>query len=243
MASGQWPPRGGALRQHVDQGDGSGAWSSQGEGPGAEDDELQVAHRGWNSELSSGGLGTLGVQSGFGLYPEDAETPGGSGAAGSHNPLLPWGSALPMTGCSGHCGLLSVLEAQPGSQQGDWLARGKMLGCFSSLSPCWHHWGLLQLQGLPPTRPARPSSHGCPPKGVACTPALEAPAPLISPAQRGGPFLWSLISGQTPGPRLASRLFYPRYSHPGVTAPLRALECSLHSDGNPSDTHPFLKWD
>lgn len=135
-------------------GDSSGAWSSQGEGPGAEGDELQVAHCGWNSELASGGLGTLGVRSGFGLYPEDVETPGGSGAAGSHNPLLPWGSALPMTGCSGHCGLLSVLEAQPGSQQGDWLARGKMLGCFSSLSLCWHHWGLLRLQCLPPTHPA-----------------------------------------------------------------------------------------
>ena len=140
-------------------------------------------------------------------------------------------------------GLLRVLGAQPGGQLGDWLARGWMLGCFSSLSLCWHHWGLLQLQCLLPTHPARPGSHRRPLKGVACTLALEAPAPLIPPAQRGDPFLWSLISGQTPGPWLASRLFYPMYSHPSVTAPLRALECSLHSDGSPSDTHPFLKWD
>ena len=41
MALGQWPPRGGALRRYVDQGDGSGAWSSPGEGPGAGGDELQ----------------------------------------------------------------------------------------------------------------------------------------------------------------------------------------------------------
>lgn len=39
----------------------SGAWSSQGEGPGAEGDELQVSHHGWNSELVSGGLKTLGL--------------------------------------------------------------------------------------------------------------------------------------------------------------------------------------
>lgn len=65
MASGQWPPRGEALRRHLDQEDGSGAWSSPGEGPGAEGDKLQVAHCGWNSELVSGGLGGLGVRLGL----------------------------------------------------------------------------------------------------------------------------------------------------------------------------------
>lgn len=60
MALGQWPPRGGALRRHMGRGT-SGAWSSQGEGPGAEEDELQVARHGWSSELVSGGLKTLGL--------------------------------------------------------------------------------------------------------------------------------------------------------------------------------------
>lgn len=127
-------------------------------------------------------------------------------------------------------------------QQGDWLARGR---CWA-VSP---HSPSAGTTGAPPApvpaaHPPRlepPSSQAS--SRVACTLALEAPAPLIPPAQRGGPFLWSLISGQTLGPWLASRLFYPMYSHPSVTAPLRALECSLHSDGSPSDTHPFLKWD
>lgn len=115
-----------------------------------------------------------------------------------------------------------------------------MLGCFSSLSLCWHHWGLLQLQCLPPTHLARPGSHRRIPKGVACTLALEAPASSF-PCSAWWPLpvvadLWADSRSLAGVSALLSHVFTPQ-----CYVPLRALECSLHSDGSPSDTHPFLK--
>lgn len=141
------------------------------------------------TQRESGGLGALGVRLGFELYPEDAETPGGSGAAGSHSPPLPWGSALPMSGC-GRC--LWPLERAGGSAWGPagrLSGEGEDAGLFLLTVP------LLALLGAPltpvpaatpPTREAQFSQAYLHERGL--QPCSGSSGPSHSPCAAWWPF-------------------------------------------------------
>lgn len=143
MALGQWPPRGGALRRYVDQGDGSGAWSSPGEGPGAGGDELQSPIVAGTLSVRAEVLGPWWCDWGLSFILRMRRPLGAQALLDLTVPLCLGDLPCPCLVAADSSGLLRALGARPGGQQGGWLVRGKMLGCFSSLSPCWRRWELL----------------------------------------------------------------------------------------------------
>ena len=101
---------------------------------------------------------------GFELYPEDAETPGGSGAAGSHSPTLPWGSALPMSGCGRFFWPLESAGGSAWGPAGRLAGEGEDAGLFLLTVPLLAPLGAPLTPvpaATPPTREAQ-FSQACP---------------------------------------------------------------------------------
>lgn len=151
----------------MDQGDGSGAWSSPGEGPGAGGDELQSPIVAGTLSVRAEVLGPWRCDWGLSFILRMRRPLGAQALLDPTVPLCLGDLPCPCLVAADASGLLSALGARPGGRQGDWLVRGKMLGFLLTVP-------LLALLGAPLT-----------PVPAATPPTREAQLSQASPHERG----------------------------------------------------------